>query len=95
MTSVQMLLLTGVLLGLSLVIFAVWGPISAHRWLLAVSAGFTLTGLAGLAFGRNSAPELIGACLWFLIAVASCERPQETPANHRSTQRQGKGNRPT
>ncbi|MEW2497455.1 hypothetical protein AB0942_28545 [Streptomyces nodosus] len=93
MTSVQMLLLTGVLLGLSLVIFAVWGPKPAHRWLLAVSAGFTLAGVAGLAFGRNTAPELIAACLWFLITVASCERPQDSSVSHQSTQRSGKGSR--
>lgn len=86
MTSVQMLVLTGVLLGLSLVTLAVWGPKSAHRWLLAVSAGFTLTGLAGLACGRNSALELIGACLWSLLAVATCERPQDTSTSHQGTQ---------
>ncbi|MET9776248.1 hypothetical protein ABZ023_18640 [Streptomyces sp. NPDC006367] len=94
MTSVQMLLLTGALLGLSLVAFAVWGPRSAHRWLLAVSAGFTLTGLAGLAYGRNSALELIGACLWFLLAVATCERPHDNSTNRRGTQRPGTSSRP-
>jgi len=83
MTTAQMLLLTAALLGLSLVTFAVWGPKSAHRWLIAISAGFTLVGLADLACGRNSALELIGACLWFLLAVGTCDRPQVT-ANRQS-----------
>lgn len=84
MTTAQILLLTGALLGLSLVTFAVWGPKSARRWLLAASAAFTIAGLAGLAVGRNSALELIAACVWFVLAVGTCDRPP-TEAERQNT----------